>query len=282
MNSLQANNGTPAVGRTGSALLETVAALTRFVDHDSRPEDVVSTVRTWAERLCGRIAPDASALNRLRMLNHFFFDELGFHGERGQADEDGADAGYLHRVIERRAGIPDCLSLLYMEIGRAIGLRLCGVAFAGSFLVKLDCNSRVLVIDVSERGTTLSAQQLRSKLAIGSQEASAVAGDDTLQQCLRGMSEDDFLLRILRGIGQRHRAAGQWEAALAVQSQLIERLPDSRRERLARAEIYERLECPRAAADDLEQCLRGSPHAADAGGIRRRYLSLRRQASRLN
>jgi len=44
-------------------LLESVAALTRLVDRDSQPEEVVRTVRGWGQRLCGRIAPDASVLN---------------------------------------------------------------------------------------------------------------------------------------------------------------------------------------------------------------------------
>jgi regulator of sirC expression with transglutaminase-like and TPR domain len=262
-----------------SALLEAVAALGRVVDRDSRPEDVVTTVRGWAQRLCGRIAPDASALNRLRMLNHFFFGELGFHGEAG---EDRADGAYLHRIIERRAGTADCLSLLYMEIGRAIGLRLRGVSLAGSFLVKLNCSGGVLLIDVSERGSTLSEQEVRAKLAARSRGAARRGGDEVLRRCLRGVSEDDILLRILRRLKRRHRAAGQWDAALAVQTQLVERLPGSLRERLDRADLYERLECPRAAADDLAQCLRQDPDGADAAELRRRYLMLQRRARRLH
>jgi regulator of sirC expression with transglutaminase-like and TPR domain len=262
-----------------SALLEAVAALGRVVDRDSRPEDVVTTVLGWAQRLCGRIAPDASALNRLRMLNHFFFGELGFHGEAG---EDRADGAYLHRVIERRAGTADCLSLLYMEIGRAIGLRLRGVSLAGSFLVKLNCSGGVLLIDVSERGSTLSEEEVRSKLAARSRGAARRSGDEVLQRCLHGVSEDDILLRILRRLKQRHRAAGQWDAALAVQTRLVERFPGSTRERLDRADLYEKLECPRAAADDLAQCLRQDPDAAGAGELRRRYLALQRRARRLH
>jgi len=279
MNSLQAHVGAMAQGHGGSALLEAVASLALCVDRDSRPQEVVSTVRVWSQRLCGRIAPDVSALNRLRLLNHFFFDELGFHGS---VADDPLEAGYLHRVIERRAGIAVCLSLLYMEIGRAIGLRLRAVAFAGSLLVKLDCNGRVLVIDVSERGTTLSIEQLRSRLSAVNQDGGDEVKDAALQRCLRGVSEDDILLRILRGLGQRHRAAGQWSAALAVQSQLVDRLPGNRRERLRRAELYERLECPRAAAADLEICLLQEPRGAGADGIRRRFALLQRRASRLH
>jgi regulator of sirC expression with transglutaminase-like and TPR domain len=269
MTSSLSTTGAIACGNDGPGLLETVAALGKVVDADSRPDEVVTTVRGWAQRLCGRIAPDASALNRLRMLNHFFFGELGFHGE---SDGEPADAAYLHRIIERRAGAADGLSLLYMEIGRAIGLRLRGVSLAGSFLVKLNCSGGVLLIDVTENGQTLSEQQIRTKLECRR------AGAEALALCLRGVSEDDLLFHILRGLSQRHRAAGQWGAALAVQTQLVERLPGSVRDRLDRAELYERLECPRAAADDLALCLRQMPGGAGVGELRRRYMKLQRRA----
>jgi regulator of sirC expression with transglutaminase-like and TPR domain len=283
MNSNQALNRSAgqalADANSCSDLLQAVAALGREVDQDSSPEAVVTTVRGWARRLCGRIAPDASVLNRLRMLNHFFFGELGFRGESG---EDRADGAYLHRVIERRAGAADCLSLLYMEIGRAIGLRLRAVSLAGSFLVKLNFSGGVLLIDVSERGSTLSEDEVRAKLAARSRGAARRGGDAMLQRCLRGVSEDDILLRILRRLKQRHRAAGQWDAALAVQTRLVERFPLSTRERLDRADLYEKLECPRAAADDLAQCLQQDPDGAGAGEMRRRYLALQRRARRLH
>lgn len=271
MNPIPLHGADSAAGCPG--LLEQFAALGRMVGADSRPEDMVTTVRGWAERLCGRIAPDASALNRLRMLNHYFYGELGFHGEPDGIAPDGA---YLHRIIERRAGAADGLSLLYMEIGRAIGLRLCGVSLAGSFLVKLNCSGGVLLIDVTENGHTLSERQLREMLEVRRE------GDTALALSLRGVSGDDLLLHILRGLARRHQAAGQWEAALAAQSQLVERLPDSLRDRLDRAELYERLECPRAAADDLAECLRRMPDVSGLAELRRRYLKLERRARRMH
>jgi regulator of sirC expression with transglutaminase-like and TPR domain len=261
------------------ALLERVAALTRLVDHDSRPEEVVRIVRGWGQRLCGRIAPDASVLNRLRMLNFFFFQELGFHGERSG---DWAEAGCLHRVIERRAGIALSLSILYMEIGRAIGLKLFALEFPDSFLVKLVCNGRVLVIDVSDRGATLSVQQLQSRLGPTGSHADADEACGALQRFLRGVPEDDIPVRILRALRQRHQATGRWVDALAVQSQLVQLKPLDRDELLDRALLYERLDCPRAAALDLQACLRLDPDAPDAGAIRRRWARLCQQASRLN
>jgi regulator of sirC expression with transglutaminase-like and TPR domain len=263
-----------------SALLRSVAALTRLVDRDSRPEEVVRTVRDWGQRLCGRIAPDASVLNRLRMLNFFFFQELGFHGDRSGGD--WADAGCLHRVIERRSGIALSLSILYMEIGRAIGLKLVGLEFPDSFLVKLVCTGRVLVIDVSDQGATLSVQQLRSRLASTCSDVDADEECGALRRFLRGVPEDDIPVRILRALRQRHQAAERWTDALAVQSELLHLRPDDRRELLARAGLYERLDCSRAAALDLQACLRLDPDAPDADSIRQRWLQLREQAARLN
>src|SRR6202007_2306015 len=111
MSLLDERSASIAVPTRASALLESVAALDQLVDHDSRPDEVVRTVRAWGQRLCGRIAPDASVSNRLRMLNFFFFQEVGFPGEHGSGA--WADAGCLHRVIERRAGIALSLSILY-------------------------------------------------------------------------------------------------------------------------------------------------------------------------
>ena len=262
------------------ALLESVAALTPLVDRDSRPEEVVRTVRDWGQRLCGRIAPDASVLNRLRMLNFFFFQELGFHGERSSGD--WADAGSLHRVIERRSGIALSLSILYMEIGRAIGLKLVALEFPDSFLVKLVCTSHVLVIDVSDRGATLSEEQLQTRLASACADADAGEACGALRRFLRGVPEDDIPVRILRALRRRHQAAAQWSEALAVQSQLVQLRPGDRRELIDRANLYEQLGCPGAAAVDLQTCLRLDPDAPDAESIRRRCVQLQLRASRLN
>jgi len=276
MNQPEASCETIALPAASFALLESVAALTPLADRESRPDELVRTVRSWGRQLCGRIAPDASVSNRLRMLNFFFFQELGFRGE--SSGGDWADAGCLHRVVERRAGIGLPLSILYMEIGRAIGLKLAALEFPGGILVKVVCTGGVLVIDVSDGGATLSVEQLQSRLgtSCGPNPSDARGA---LERMLRAVPEDDIPVRILRSLRQRHQAAGRWHEALAVQSQLVHLRPGDRRELLQRAGLYERLDCPRAAALDLLACLRLDPDAADVTSIRRRWATLH-QASR--
>ena len=70
----------------------------------------------------------------ISMLNEHFFDELGFHG----AEEDYYDPGnsFLNIVLDKKAGIPITLSIIYSEVAKNIGLDLKIVGFPGHVIVK--------------------------------------------------------------------------------------------------------------------------------------------------
>ena len=72
-------------------------------------------------------------LRALHRLREFLFDEEGF---RGNADDyyDPANS-YLNQVLERKLGIPITLSVLMLEVGRRVGLRVLGVGLPGQFVV---------------------------------------------------------------------------------------------------------------------------------------------------
>jgi len=125
-------------------------------------------------------------------------------------------------------------------------------------------------------------EQLRSRLALARCDEDGEPSCGALQRRLRGVPEGEIPVRILRALKQRHQAAGRWDEALAVQSQLVQWLPDDRKELLDRAGLYERLDCARAAALDLQTCLHLDPDAPDAASIRRRWAKLQQLASRLN
>src|ERR1051325_105084 len=73
-------------------------------------------------------APAVEALNR------YLFDEQGFAGNA--AEYYDPRNSMLHRVLERRLGIPITLSVVYMEVGRRAGLRVEGVGLPGHFIVR--------------------------------------------------------------------------------------------------------------------------------------------------
>lgn len=181
-------------------------------------------------------------------------------------------------MIERRSGIPITLSILYIEIGRATGLKLFGVGFPGHFLVKLLVHDGAMLIDVFGGGVPLSADDLRERLR------AATHGSETLplEVYLRPASEREILARVLRNLKAIHWNGGEWVAAFEVQQRLVAVLPDEPVERRDRALLYERLECPRAAADDLVAYLSMHPDPQDAREMRERLLQLQQAARQLN
>lgn len=262
--------------RSPLPLLEAVASLAVDAYPDSDPAVSVAAVERLGQRLSQRIAADMSPLHRLRLLNHFLFEELGFRGNVEGYDE--ADNSYLNRVLERRTGIPISLSVVYAAIGRAIGLKLVGINFPGHFLVKLPLNEGALLIDVFAGGVVLSEAELRRRLS------SVFDGDPPrpLEAYLHAASEREVLTRWLHNLKRIHAQAGEWEQMLKVADRLVILRPDSCEELRDRALAYEQLECPRAAAGDLAQYLARRPDAVDAGEVRKRLSELQRSASRLN
>jgi regulator of sirC expression with transglutaminase-like and TPR domain len=257
-------------------LLEAVAALAVDAYPDSDPAVSVAAVRHWGHHLSLRIAADMSPLHRLRLLNHFLFEELGFCGNVEGYDE--ADNCYLNRVLERRTGIPISLAVVYAAVGRAIGLKLAGVSFPSHFLVKLPLSEGALLIDVFAGGVVLSESELRRRLH------AVFDGDPPrpLEAYLHAASEREVLTRWLHNLKRIHAKAADWEQMLKVADRLVILRPDSCEELRDRALAYEQLECPRAAAGDLAQYLARRPDAVDAGEVRKRLSDLQRSARRLN
>jgi regulator of sirC expression with transglutaminase-like and TPR domain len=69
---------------------------------------------------------------------HHLFVDLGFSGNVKRY-YDPANS-FLNEVIRRRRGLPITLSVLGMEVGRRVGLRLEGVGMPGHFLLRHDAD----------------------------------------------------------------------------------------------------------------------------------------------
>ncbi|HZA23319.1 MAG TPA: transglutaminase-like domain-containing protein, partial [Dehalococcoidia bacterium] len=69
-------------------------------------------------------------------LNRYLFDYLGFTGNKD--DYYNPENSFLNRVLDTHVGIPITLSLLYLEIGRRLGIRCQGIGLPGHFLVRLE------------------------------------------------------------------------------------------------------------------------------------------------
>ena len=237
----------------------------------ARIDAIAATVRS-------RIAGDAFAAQKIVALNQHLYQELGF---RGNADDyyDPRNS-YLNQVLERRTGIPITLSVLYLEIGRRLGLRLQGVSFPGHFLVKLRVSGGQLVLDPFCGGAAQSEAELRARLARVLPQREA----DTLQlsQFLQAATPRQILARLLRNLKGIYLQSEEAQNALEVAQRMVMVAPHAAEEVRDRGLAYYRLDCFRAALADLQDYLERRPDAPDADEIRGKTAALRLVCARLN
>lgn len=240
-------------------------------------------IERFAKRLRARIAIEAAPEERVVALNEFLYDDLGFSGNA----ENYYDPrnSYLNEVLDRRTGIPITLSVLYMEIGRRIGLEFEGVSFPGHFLVRLRVRGGMLVLDPFSGGAPQSEDELRERLKRviprGATGGVPIA-DLPLDQFLEPASKRQILARVLRNLKGVYREADKPERLLDVLNRMIIVAPDAAGELRDRGMVYQRLECWRPALKDLTDYLEREPDAADVDEVRAKMMDLSRRCARLN
>jgi len=231
-----------------------------------------------AARLRERL-PDAAGLEQLVVsLNEFLFEELGFSGNSDNYYDPRNS--FLNEVLDRKLGIPITLCILYMEIGRRVGLQLEGVSFPGHFLVKFATDEGDVVLDPFAGGVPLTEEELVDRLEETYGEHRVA--NSSLPHLLAAASKRDILVRMLRNLKVIYLHRERFEKALAVVNQILLIGPELAEEVRERAEIYERLECHRSALLDYQRYLRLEPQAPDLADIRNRIIALEPSAQRLN
>ena len=245
---------------------------------DLAPEASLARLDAMAATIRSRLAVDAFAEQRMAALNHHLYAELGF---RGNADAyyDPRNS-YLNEVLERRLGIPITLSIVYMEVGRRIGLALRGVSFPGHFLVLARLRRGDLVLDPFAGGVPRSAADLRATLAQAL--PAGVAAEADLAPFLEPVPARDILARMLRNLKAAYLGAGDTERALRVLNRMLVVVPGAAEELRDRGMLYADMGAFRAAVEDLQSYLHRRPAAPDAEPVRARLVELTAARARLN
>jgi regulator of sirC expression with transglutaminase-like and TPR domain len=240
-------------------------------------------IERLAARLRGRLTEADDAEARVAALNEFLFAELGYTGNADRYYDPRNS--YLNEVLDRRTGIPLTLSVLYMEIGRRVGLALEGVSFPGHFLVRLQLPGALLVLDPFSGGEPQSEADLRARLrrVIPQGATGPVPLEELpLAQFLEPAGKRQILARLLRNLKGIYREAGQPERLLGVLNRMLEVSPDAHGELRERGLLYQRLECHRAALKDLSDYALLEPDAPDVDEVRARVVELSALCARLN
>lgn len=135
------------------------------------PELDVAPLSEGVERLAARVLdhiPAGAAWPApLGALVEVLFHEEGFVGD--EEEYDAPHNSFLHRVVERRRGLPIALSVLTCEVARRAGIAAYGIGFPGHFLVGVQSSTEeepieLVVIDPFHKGRPVGPKELERRL----------------------------------------------------------------------------------------------------------------------
>lgn len=178
----------------------------------------------------------------LYAMNTRLFDDLGLHANVSSGDA----LPLLHLLLDERHGRPVTLVILYLTIGRLLNLPLECVSLGGHLLVRVTDDG--VVIDPVAGGVVLSDSELQQLLA--SKLGSFAGPAPRYQPFLQRLDDRAVMVRMLRHHKRFYVARQDLQAALRMVEMILDLIPDSATELLARARLLEQLQQHEAAAAD--------------------------------
>jgi len=206
-------------------LLEAAVSLAQDEYPDMDVQQVLGDVDQLLARLKRRLPADAGPLQRLRVLNQFFFRDLSFGGNIN--DYYDPDNSYLNAVLRTRRGIPISLAVLWMELAQGLSLHARGVGFPGHFMVKVNLPKGQVVIDPFT-GQSLSREELAERIEPYKRRSGLVDEFEVpLGLYLQAAPPRDIIARMLRNLKEIHKTQEDWVRLIAVQDRLVVLLPQA-------------------------------------------------------
>jgi regulator of sirC expression with transglutaminase-like and TPR domain len=169
-------------------------------------------------------------VRKIEHLNTYLFEERGFRGN-SQEYYDPRNS-FLNDVLDRRLGIPITVSLVYIEVGRRVGMTLQGVGMPGHFIVKYAEAGEEIYIDPFNEGRILSREACEE--LIQQVYGEPVPFQETF---LATVSKKQILARLLLNLKAIYMHTKDYLKALSVVERLLIIQPDAEQEVKDRAAL---------------------------------------------
>jgi regulator of sirC expression with transglutaminase-like and TPR domain len=187
----------------GGAIAISMHALTK-VDTpaiDAKLQKYADTVRS-----CVRGSQPQAILAHLHEL---LFEQEGFCGNAD--DYYNTANNFLPTVLQSKRGLPITLSLIYKNVAGRLGIRAHGINLPGHFLVGVECDGGVMMVDAFAKGRLVTPAEAHERMRqIFGSEAE---WSDTL---LRPASNRFWLTRMLQNLLNTYGSRGQYRDVAAV------------------------------------------------------------------
>ncbi|MCA9727313.1 MAG: hypothetical protein KC729_06485 [Candidatus Eisenbacteria bacterium] len=129
--------------------------LVKLEDPDLDPSAVTRPLDELAASIAPRLQGVDLPADQVRIVNQVLYREYGLTGNsRNYYDPENA---FLHRVLERRTGIPVTLAAVHLLVAKRLGLPFYGVGLPSNFLVRYtEPGSEEIFVDPFLGGKLLS------------------------------------------------------------------------------------------------------------------------------
>jgi regulator of sirC expression with transglutaminase-like and TPR domain len=241
-------------------LLRACLAVARLDDEELDVPAYLREVERMTEEIQMKSEEGSSEQARLEAIDSYLFRENGFHGSRHEYYHRANS--HIHRVIDDREGLPITLSVLYMELGARLGLKIEGVGLPGHFVVRFQpSDGEPQLIDVFESGKRLT-----------SEDAAAIVEDYSLESLtdehLQAATDKQILQRILHNLLNVAEQQQDTQSLRRYLEALVAIEPDSVQFRGMRAIARFQTGRQAAAIADLDWFLEHQPPGVDLDRIR--------------
>lgn len=207
-----------------------------------------------------KLPADADEAAKLAALNKHLFAENGFHGSRTEYYHRANS--YLNSVLDDREGLPITLSVLYMELGRKLGLAIEGVGLPGHFVVRhVPAKGEAQLIDVFEGGLAMTRDDAANHVK-------AAGAGELREEHLKAATGREIVLRMIRNLLGVAQNKDDKEAMLRYAETIVSIDPESVPDRGLRAVVRYETGRRDAALADLDWFLEHRPEGLDLERVR--------------
>ena len=226
--------------------------------------NVLDSLADEARQYTGAISDSRVALER---LSEYLFVRQGFRGN--QQDYYDPRNSYLNLVLDRHLGIPITLSLLYIEVGRRLGLALEGVGLPGHFVVRAEYGEEEMYVDAFHGGRLLTRDECARMV-----EAMFQGRIQFHEEHLVPYTRKQILVRMLSNLKGIYLRTDRIRRAVAAADLIAITHPTIAANYKDRAWMLSQLREYGLAINDLQMYLKTNPSAPDIENVRRQIRSL--------
>ncbi len=242
-------------------LLRAALQIARLDEEELEIDAYVAEVERMSDEVRQLVPADGGESAVASALDQYLFREQGFHGSRHEYYHRANS--HLHRVIEDREGLPITLSVLYLELGRRLGLKLEGVGLPGHYVVRyLPTDGEPQLIDVFEQGAKLTLEDARRMIR---ENLGLPMADDEFLRANTSREIAQRMLRNLLGVAEREQNPDAMRSYLEA---LVAIAPEDVQFRGMRAITRFQTGRRAAALADLDWFLTHEPPGVDLDRIR--------------